>query len=93
VIVSFADAETRKIYEGADSRKLPRAIQRAARRKLIQLADATDLRDLAAIPGNRLESLQSRRRGQHSIRVNDQYRVCFRWSQGDARDVEITDYH
>jgi proteic killer suppression protein len=93
VIVSFADLETRKIFEGVDSRRLPLRIQRTARRKLIQLADATDLRDLSRIPGNRLESLRGDRKGQHSIRINDQYRICFRWSEGEARDVEITDYH
>jgi toxin HigB-1 len=93
VIESFADPETEKIFKGIVSRKLPFTIQKTARRKLIYLDDADDLRDLLAPPGNQLEALHKDREGQHSIRVNDQYRICFKWVKGKARDVEITDYH
>ena len=93
MIESFADPETEKVFKGIVSRKLPLAIQKTARRKLIYLDDADDLRDLFAPPGNRLETLHGNREGQHSIRINDQYRICFKWSHGKARDVEITDYH
>ena len=93
MIESFADTETEKIFRGIVSRKLPLTIQKTARRKLIYLDDADDLRDLFAPPGNRLETLHGNREGQHSIRINDQYRICFKWSHGKARDVEITDYH
>jgi proteic killer suppression protein len=68
-------------------------IEKVALRKLIHLNQARFLRDLAAIPGNRLEALKGARKGQHSIRINDQYRICFVWKNGDACDVEITDYH
>jgi toxin HigB-1 len=93
VIESFANPETEKIFKGIVSKKLPLVIQRTARRKLIYLDDAEDLRDLTAPPGNRLEALRGGRAGQHSVRINDQYRVCFRWVNGKARDVEIVDYH
>jgi toxin HigB-1 len=93
VIESFADPETEKIYKGLVSRKLPPDIQRTARRKLLYLHSARDLHDLLAPPGNRLEELRGSRAGQHSIRINDQWRICFAWSQGTARDVEIVDYH
>ena len=93
VIESFADAEAEKIYRGIASRELPPTIQRVARRKLLYLDDADDLRDLAAQPGNRLEALHGNRAGQYSIRINDQWRICFTWVKGQARDVEIVDYH
>ena len=93
MIESFADAEAEKIFKGIVSRKLPLTIQKAVRRKLVYLDDAEDLRDLFAPPGNRLESLHGDREGQYSIRINDQYRVCFKWEKGKARDVEIVDYH
>jgi proteic killer suppression protein len=70
-----------------------RAIERATRRKLLYLHRARRLRDLQVPPGNRLEALKGRRKGQHSIRINDQWRVCFRWQDGDAHDVEVVDYH
>ncbi len=70
-----------------------RAIERPARRKLLYLSQARTLQDLLVPPGNRLEALKGDRRGQHSIRVNDQWRICFRWSEGHAYDVEIVDYH
>ena len=93
MIESFADPETEQIYRGLLSRKFPVDIQRSARRKLLYLDDADDLRDLLAPPGNRLELLRGNRAGQYSIRVNDQWRICFRWDQGKAQQVEIVDYH
>jgi proteic killer suppression protein len=93
MIESFADAETEKIFNGIVSRKLPPDIQKTARRKLVYLDDAEDLRDLLAPPGNRLEKLYGDRAGQHSIRINKQWRICFKWVGGNARDVEIDDYH
>ena len=93
MIDSFADPEAEKIFKGIVSRKLPFTIQKAARRKLVYLDAAEDLRDLLAPPGNRLAALKGNREGQHSIRINDQYRVCFTWSGSDAKNVEITDYH
>jgi toxin HigB-1 len=93
VIQSFASPEAEKIFKGEGSRTLPLAVQRTARRKLIYLHQADSLRDLYAPPGNRLEALKGQRLGQHSIRINDQYRICFRWDNGHAYDVEIVDYH
>jgi toxin HigB-1 len=93
VIESFADPETEKIFNGSVSRQLPFVIQKTARRKLIYLDNAEDLRDLLAPPGNRLEALHGNREGLNRIRINDQYRICFKWLKGNARDVEITDYH
>ncbi len=93
MIESFADPETEKVFNGIVSRKLPLTVQKTARRKLVYLDNAEDLRDLYAPPGNRLEALHGNREGQHSIRINDQYRICFKWLKGKARDVEITDYH
>lgn len=93
MIESFSDPETEKIFKGIVSRKLPLIIQKTARRKLIYLDDADDLRDLFAPPGNRLETLHGSREGQYSIRINNQYRICFKWLKGKARDVEIADYH
>jgi len=93
MIESFASDETQKIFLGQISRKLPKDIQRTARRKLIYLDDAEDLQDLLAPPGNRLEKLRGDRAGQHSIRINDQWRICFTWSDNKAKNVEIVDYH
>ena len=93
MIESFADAETERIFQGSVSRKLPPDIQRTARRKLMYLHTALDVRDLLAPPGNRLEELRGSRAGQYSIRINDQWRICFRWVKAKARDVEIVDYH
>ena len=92
MIRSFKDAETKALFAGRFSRRLQQ-VARVAQRKLQQLHAARELRDLAAFPGNRLEALAGDRRGQYSIRVNDQYRVCFVWRDGDAHDVEIVDYH
>ena len=93
MIESFASAETEKIFHGQVSRRLPPDIQRTARRKLLQLQAATGLREMAVPPGNRLERLEGRRAGQHSIRVNDQWRICFCWKGSAAHEVEIVDYH
>ena len=93
MLESFASPETKEIFLGIISTKLPRDIQRTARRKLIYLDDAEDLQDLLAPPGNRLEKLKGNRSGQYSIRINDQWRVCFRWTKAGAEDVEIIDYH
>ena len=93
MIESFASVETEKIFQGKTSSKLPKDIQRTARRKLIYLDDAEDLQDLLAPPGNRLEKLKGDRAGQYSIRINDQWRICFKWVGNKARDVEIVDYH
>ena len=93
MIESFASDETQKIFLGQISRKFPKDIQRTARRKLIYLDDAEDLQDLLAPPGNRLEKLKGDRAGQHSICINDQWRICFTWSGNKAKNVEIVDYH
>jgi proteic killer suppression protein len=93
VIKSFADAEAEKIFAGIPSRRLPPDIQRTARRKLLQLDAADKLEIMRLPPGNRLEALRRDRLGQYSIRINDQWRICFRWLGQDAFDVEITDYH
>lgn len=93
VILSFASAETERVFRAELSRRFPRNVQRGARRKLLELHAATELRHMAVPPGNRLEKLKGRRNGQHSIRVNDQWRICFRWREGNAYDVEIVDYH
>jgi proteic killer suppression protein len=93
MVESFASEETEKIFRGQISKKFPKDIQRTARRKLIYLDDAEDLQDLLAPPGNRLEKLKGNRAGQHSIRINDQWRICFKWSGNMAKDVEIVDYH
>ena len=93
MIESFASDETKKIFLGKVSTKLPDDIQRTARRKLIYLDDAENLKDLLAPPGNRLEKLKGERAGQYSVRINDQWRICFSWVDNKARDVEIVDYH
>ena len=93
VIRSFRDDETEKVFLRGRSRKLSLDIQRGAQRKLAILDAAESLQDLRAPPGNRLESLSGDRLGQHSIRINDQWRICFRWTDGDTYDVEIVDYH
>lgn len=92
MIKTFADKDTEALFQGERVRRFVN-IEGPARRKLDYLDAAAVLDDLRAPPGNRLEALKGNRVGQHSIRVNDQYRVCFRWKAGDAYDVEITDYH
>jgi proteic killer suppression protein len=93
MIKSFRDRETERVFERRLSRRLPGDIQRVAYRKLVQLDAANRLETLRVPPGNRLEALSGNRRGQHSIRINDQWRVCFVWREGDAYEVEIADYH
>lgn len=93
VIRTFADKEAEKIWKGTASRRLPGEIQAVARRKLRMLNNAASLDDLRVPPANRLEALKGDRKGQHSVRINDQWRLCFRWKDGDAHDVEIVDYH
>ncbi len=90
---SFADKETERIWNLTRSKHLPPEIQQRALNKLAMINQAADLSDLRIPPANRLETLKGSRRGQFSIRINQQWRVCFRWSEGDAHDVEITDYH
>ena len=93
MINSFKDKETAKIWKGLVSRKLPVDIQNTARRKLRMLNNAVILKDLSIPPNNRLEPLKGNRKGQYSIRINDQWRICFRWENGNCVDVEIVDYH
>ena len=93
MIKSFADTETDKVFHREFSRKLPGDIQSVALRKLRMLNNAHGVNDLRLPPANRLEKLSKNREGQHSIRINDQRRICFTWRDGDAYDVEITDYH
>lgn len=93
MIQSFADRETELIWNGERSRRLPSDIQSIALRKLRLLNQARVLNDLRVPPGNRLEALRADRAGQHSIRINDQWRICFIWSQGGPENVEIVDYH
>jgi proteic killer suppression protein len=92
VIASYADKDTEKAAAGIRVKKFE-AIERAAQIRLLGLRAAGRLADLAVPPGNRLEALKGDRAGQHSVRINDQYRICFRWKKGAAHDVEITDYH
>ncbi|MFO8091001.1 MAG: type II toxin-antitoxin system RelE/ParE family toxin [Desulfatiglandaceae bacterium] len=93
MIKSFQDKETEKIFNRQISSKLPQDIQHIARKKLIMLDAAAQLNDLRTPPGNRLEALKRDWKGQHSIRINDQWRICFKWRDGDAYDAQITDYH
>ena len=93
MIRSFKSKETERIFNRERSRKLPSDIQQAALRKLRMLNRAITLQDLRVPPANRLERLTGRRAGQYSIRINDQWRICFRWADHDAWDVEIVDYH
>ncbi len=93
MIQSFADPEAEKIWLGQQSRKLPSDIQASALRKLRLLNQARILNDLRVPPGNRLEALRADRAGQHSIRINTQWRICFNWREGGPANVEIVDYH
>jgi proteic killer suppression protein len=92
MIKSFRSPDTEALFDDRLVTRF-RAVERPARRKLLYLHRAQTLRDLMVPPGNRLEALKGNRKGQHSIRVNDQWRICFRWSDGHAYDVEIVDYH
>jgi toxin HigB-1 len=93
MLASFRDRETATVWDGRRSRRLPADIQAVALRKLRLINNAGRLEDLRVPPGNRLEALQDERRGQHSIRINDQWRICFVWRDGNAHQVEIVDYH
>ena len=93
MIKSFKCKETAKLFAGYFSRKLPQDVQRLAQRKLVQLDAASQLDTLRIPPGNQLEVLKGDRAGQHSIRIDDQWRICFVWRDGNAYDVEIVDYH
>jgi proteic killer suppression protein len=93
MILGFRSRETESVWRGEPSRRLPVEIQAAARRKLRYLNNARSLLDLRIPPGNRLEALKAERAGQHSIRINEQWRICFRWTDCGPDDVEIVDYH
>ena len=93
MIQSFADSETEKLYRGLVSRRLPQNLQKVMHRKLVMVNAAAKLEDLSVPPGNRLEALKGDRKGQHSVRANQQWRVCFRWTESGPTDVEIVDYH
>lgn len=92
MIVSFAGKDTEKLANGIRVKRFE-SIAKQARTKLLYLDGAANLQDLACLPGNRLESLSGDRQGQYSIRINDQYRICFEWREGNACNVEIVDYH
>ena len=93
MIISFGSKDTESIWQGTRVKKLPQAIQEIGRRKLRMLNNAFDLADLRIPPANRLEKLSGRLKSYYSIRINDQWRVIFRWNAGNAADVEIIDYH
>ena len=93
MISSFRDREAERIWNGEFSRRLPQEIQEVARRKLRMINNARVIADLRVPPANRLEALKGDRAGQYSIRINDQWRICFRFANGQASDVEIVDYH
>jgi toxin HigB-1 len=93
MIKTFRDKETEKVFNRQISSKLPQDIQRVARKKLVILDAAVELNDLRTPPGNRLEALKGNRKDQHSVRINAQWRICFKWRDGDAYDAEITDYY
>ena len=93
MIAGFKDADAAQLFRNGTSRRIPANLRRTAFRKLAWLNGARDLNDLRVPPGNRLEALAGDRKGQHSIRINDQYRICFVWRDGNAHEVEIVDYH
>jgi proteic killer suppression protein len=93
VIKSFADRDTERLFQREPVRRFPPDLRRIMLRKLVIVDAAESLEDLRSPPGNRLEKLRGNREGQHSIRVNDQWRICFTWTDGNAHDVEIVDYH
>lgn len=93
MIVNFRDADTQLLWETGKSRRIPAEIRKSAWKRLAILHAAVELSNLRVPPGNKLEALTKNRKGQHSIRVNDQYRICFIWRGHNAHDVEIVDYH
>jgi len=93
LIENFKCKETRKIWDRQFSKKFPADIQKTARRKLIAISISDSVQDLRQPPSNHLKKLEGERKGQYSIRINDQWRICFKWNNGNAFDVEITDYH
>lgn len=93
MIAGFKDADTKLLYETGKSKRIPATLRRVAVKRLLILNAAIELDNLRIPPGNKLEALSRDRKGQHSIRVNDQYRICFVWKDGSAHDVEIVDYH
>lgn len=93
MIKSFGDRDTQRLFERERVRRYPGELQRTMLRKLVVVDAAEALDDLRVPPGNRLEKLRGERAGLHSIRINDQWRICFRWEDGDAHEVEIVDYH
>jgi proteic killer suppression protein len=93
MIFSSGDERTAQVFRRERVKGLSAEVQRAALRKLLMIDAAESLQDLMVLPGNRLEKLRGHRKGQHSIRINDQWRICFRWSDGNARAVEVIDYH
>jgi len=93
MILTFRDKDTKQIYEGNYCKSFPVEIQQNARRKLYILYGAVNILDLRIPPGNRLHALEGNRKGQHSISINEQWRICFKWIDGNAYDVEIVDYH
>ena len=93
MIRSFSDSKTEQVFDRIRVSKWSKDIQRRALRKLLLIEAAENIEDLRVPPGNKLERLKGNRKGQYSIRINDQWRICFRWSSGNATDVEIVDYH
>lgn len=93
MIKSFRDKLTEAVFKGENPKRFQASILRVARRKLLMIQAAVNLNDLRVPPANFLEALKADRKGQHSIRINDQFRICFRWTQAGAENVEITDYH
>ena len=93
MIKSFAERDTERLFRREPVRRFPSDLQRTMLRKLVVVDAAEALDDLRSPPGNRLEKLKGNRAGQHSIRINDQWRICFRWHDGDAYEVELVDYH
>lgn len=93
MIESFKCKDTQELWEVGNSKRIPPSLKRVALRKLVLIDDAAECKDLMVPPGNRLEELKGDRKGQLSIRINDQWRICFKWINGNAHEVEIVDYH
>lgn len=93
MIRSFKDKDTERVFQGQWSKRLPQDLQKRAKMRLDRIHAAIEIKDLTRPPSHKLEKLKGDRKGQHSIRINDQWRICFTWREGDAFDVEIVDYH